>query len=333
MRFLKSFWLWFRRTLVAVLLVLLIAPFFVPNASSGTENYRQVAGPMATFTNVGGVEIHYQKLAYSGDCNCQPPLILLLHGFGASNFTWRDIARPLTKFGQVVAFERPAYGFTERPTSWSGLNPFSDEYVLDVLSSLVERFGTNRKIVLVGHSAGANLATQWAQAHPSDVSSLILLAPAVLTSGGLPGWLKPVTYLPEVAHLGPVLVGQVAQFGDSIIRSSFVNQSVVTPSVLAGYHAPLQIRGWESALWRSTLGERNSAFKDHLSEMKTATLIITGDQDTIVPTEQSKQLAKIMPNAQLVVIPKAGHLAHEEYPLQILTAISGRADFLFGAQD
>ncbi len=329
MGFLHSFWIWFKRTLLTVLLALLIAPFFVPNGSTGTATYREAAGPEATFTNVGGVEIHYNKFAYSGDCNCKAPLILLLHGFGASNFTWRDIASPLTKYGQVVAFERPAYGFTERPASWQGLNPYSDDFVLKIIGSLAERFGSGRKIVLVGHSAGANLATQYAVAHPSDVSSMILMAPAVLTSGGLPGWLKPITYLPEIAHIGPVLVGQVAQFGDVIIRTSFVNQAVVTQAVLDGYHAPLKIQGWERALWQATLTERNSAFKDRLSELETPTLVITGDRDTIVPTAQSKQLAGILPNSQLVVIPKAEHLAHEEYPGLILQAIADRADYLF----
>jgi hypothetical protein len=318
-----------KRLSLLALALLFTLPFFIPNQSSGSLSYKEAAGADATFLAVNHVNVHYQQLEYSGDCHCKAPLIVMLHGFGASDFTWRDIAAPLTKFGRVVAFERPAYGFTERPTTWTGENPYGDAFIMKIITRVIHRFGGDRKVVLLGHSAGANLAAQYALQNPTRVHSLVLMAPAILVAGGLPDWAKPFAYVPQIAHLAPALVRQIAHYGDSIIRASFYDQKVVTPAVLAGYHKPLQIKGWEAALWQATLAPRNSDLKTRLSEIQQPTLLITGDQDSIVPTWQTRKLSHLLPNNQIVVVPRAGHLAHEEYPSSVLSAIAKRAGYLF----
>ena len=59
-------------------------------------------------------------------------------------------------------------------------------------------------------------------------------------------------------------------------------------------------------------------------------LVITGDDDRIVPTAQSIKLAAALPNAELVVVPACGHLPHEECPQAVLDAIQ---TFLAGLDD
>jgi pimeloyl-ACP methyl ester carboxylesterase len=54
-------------------------------------------------------------------------------------------------------------------------------------------------------------------------------------------------------------------------------------------------------------------------------LVITGDDDRIVPTDQSIRLADELPDAELVVIPDCGHIPHEECPELFLQAVT---DFL-----
>jgi pimeloyl-ACP methyl ester carboxylesterase len=51
-------------------------------------------------------------------------------------------------------------------------------------------------------------------------------------------------------------------------------------------------------------------------------LVITGDDDRIVPTEQSLRLADELPNAMLSVIPQSGHLPHEESPIEFMQAVT-----------
>jgi pimeloyl-ACP methyl ester carboxylesterase len=62
-----------------------------------------------------------------------------------------------------------------------------------------------------------------------------------------------------------------------------------------------------------------------LSELKLPVLVITGDDDRIVPTQSSIRLAGELPNARLVVIPNCGHVPHEECPQAFMQAV---AEFL-----
>jgi pimeloyl-ACP methyl ester carboxylesterase len=54
--------------------------------------------------------------------------------------------------------------------------------------------------------------------------------------------------------------------------------------------------------------------------------VITGDDDQIVPTEQSVQLASEIPNAKLVVIPNCGHVPQEECSREFVDAVTGFLD-------
>jgi pimeloyl-ACP methyl ester carboxylesterase len=74
-----------------------------------------------------------------------------------------------------------------------------------------------------------------------------------------------------------------------------------------------------------TLASRESNLPEKLDEIRQPTLVITGDDDRIVPTEQSLRLADELPNANLQVIPQCGHLPHEECPSEFMQALT---DFL-----
>jgi len=65
--------------------------------------------------------------------------------------------------------------------------------------------------------------------------------------------------------------------------------------------------------------------QQRLTEIRMPCLVITGDDDRIVPTEQSIRLTDELPDAELVVIPDCGHIPHEECPEPFLQAVT---DFL-----
>ncbi len=93
-----------------VLVVILVGPFLVPIPPlEGTASPERLADPDSRFIEVDGLVVHY-KIAGQGS-----PAILLLHGFGASVFSWREVMEPLSWYGMVVAFDRPAFGLTSRP--------------------------------------------------------------------------------------------------------------------------------------------------------------------------------------------------------------------------
>ena len=78
----------------------------------------------------------------------------------------------------------------------------------------------------------------------------------------------------------------------------------------------------ESALWELTVASKPLCLAEQLGKLKVPTLVITGDDDRIVPTAQSIRLAAEIPGAKLVVIPECGHVPQEEQPAAFLAAVS-----------
>ena len=89
----------------------------------------------------------------------------------------------------------------------------------------------------------------------------------------------------------------------------------------AGYQKPLQVANWDRALWELTASNEPSGLPARLAELDLPVLVITGDDDRIVPTEQSIRLASELPDAELVVVPACGHVPHEECPQAVMQAI------------
>ena len=318
-----AFW-----ALAAGVIAALVVPMVVPVESSGTKTYSEAAGLNAEFVKVAGLDVHIESVSYSGTCGCQAPLILLLHGFGASSFSWRLVSEPLSKLGDVISYDRPAFGFTERPTEWSSTNPYSLAGQIELLDGLIAKFGQGRKVILIGHSAGGQIAAEYARLRPKKVNSLVLVDPAILTTGGVPTWLAWILDVPQIDRVGPLLVGQISSSGDSVIRQSWFDPSKISVATFDGYHAPLQIKGWERAFWLFVKAPKATDLSENLSQVTEPTLVIAGDSDTIVPTAEALKLANLLPSAELEVIRNTGHLPQEESPVAFIDAVKRHTKFL-----
>lgn len=325
----KKFRRFMTRALLAGILSFLIVPFLLPQPNSGTLTYREAAGQDAQFAKLSGLDVHIETRAYTG-ADKNPPLIVLMHGFGASAFSWREVIDPLAKYGEVLAYDRPAFGFTERPTQWSGENPYGFNGNFELLDALLAKFASGRDVILVGHSAGGQLAAEYARLNPAKVQGLVLVDPAILTTGGGPGWLAWLYSVPQIQRLGPILVSSIASSGNDVIRESFFDQSKLTDAVFDGYRAPLKVKGWEQAFWNFVSAPRDNDLKENIGGLNQPTLLITGSNDTIVPTADTVRLDDLIPNSTLVVIPQAGHLPHEEQPDAFIGAIESHFKALLG---
>ena len=314
--------------LLAGVVSFLVVPFLIPNESSGTMTAQQLATVDDKFIDVNGIDVRYRHADFSVDCVCTPPLIILMHGFGASVFSWRDVIEPLGELGDVIAFDRPAFGLTERPTEWTGANPYGFEGNFDILDGLIDQFGADRDVILVGHSAGGQLAAEYARLNPTKVSALVLVDPAILTTGGTPEGLDWLWAIPQIDRLGPILVASIATSGDELLRESFVDQTLITEDVYAGYHLPLKVKGWEEAFWNFATASKANDLQDNLDSLTMPVLLITGDADTVVPTSDTVKLATLIPGSILEIVPDSGHLPHEERPTEFLSAIESHWDEL-----
>jgi len=305
--------------LIVLILVLAIGPFLVPvPALENTKTIEQLADADSQFIELNGINVHYKKWGEG------KPTFILLHGFGASLFSWREVVEPLSKFGTVIAYDRPAFGLTERPLEWEGESPYSPQAQTDLVIALMDELDIE-KAILVGNSAGGTISMQAALQHPERVQALILVDAAVYAGGGAPSWVRPILKTPQMNHLGPLIARQIQARGKEFIKLAFHDPSKITPDIFEGYQKPLQAENWDTALWQFTLTSQESGLVKRLTELTVPALVITGDDDRIVPTEQSLRLADELPNATLSVIAQSGHLPHEESPVEFMQAVT---DFL-----
>jgi pimeloyl-ACP methyl ester carboxylesterase len=308
---------------LAVLLALvIIGPLVAPlPALEGTLPVEQLADPDSLFIDIDGVTVHYKE-AGQGDT-----ALLLLHGFASSTYSWREVMPPLAEDSRVVAFDRPAFGLTERPMPGdfpNGVNPYAAEAQVDLTVGLMDQLGIEQA-VLVGNSAGGAIATYTALRYPERVKGLVLVDPAIYEGGGSPSWARPLLTTPQARRIGPLLVRNIRDWGYQFGQSAWHDRSKFTDEIWTNYSKPLQTENWDRALWELTQASRPLNLDQRLDELGVPVLVITGDDDRIVPTEQSIRLAGEIPGAGLAVLPSCGHVPQEECPEAFLLAVE---DFL-----
>ncbi len=302
--------------LILVLLIFLV-PLFVPlPAQEGLLSPYELADADSRFVEVNGIEIHY-KISGTGE-----PALVFVHGFADSTFSWRKVTQPLTKERVVLAYDRPAFGLTERPMpgEWIGENPYSLAAQPDLLMGLLDTLGIKRAI-LVGHSAGGAVAVQTALDYPQRVEALVLVAPAIIRTQRWLGLFQPLLYTPQMDRLGPWLARSIQWQEKQMVEIAWHDPSTVTNEDMEGYRKPLLVRNWERALWEFSRAEQDTGLAERMDELKMPVMIIAGDDDRVIPTEQSINLAKQIPGAQLAVLPICGHVPQDECPEAFLNAM------------
>lgn len=294
----------------SILLLLLIVPFFIPIPPlEGTVPPQDLADPDSQFLEIEGIKIHYKERG-SGDT-----AIILLHGFASSIFSFREILGPLSQDRKVVAFDRPAFGLTERPLpgEWTEENPYSPEFQTKLTINLLDKLEINRAILL-GHSAGASIALNTAIQFPERVGALVLVSPALNSRDNMSGFLRFLLNTPQVRHLGPLLVRSFKERGKELALISWNDPSKITPEIWEGYLKPLRVKNWDIGLWEFFRASHPLELQNRLSEIKIPVLIIQGEEDKIIPMGESILLKEKIPQAKMEIIPNCGHLPHEEFP-------------------
>lgn len=302
--------------IVALALALLVVP--IPEAA-GTRPHDEFAEEDSLFADILGLDIHY-KIVGNGE-----PVFILLHGFGASLFSWRYTMSPLSEYGRVVAFDRPAFGFTERQVKrrYDGANPYSPAGQVESTVRLMDYLGIEEAI-LIGHSAGAGVVVDTILTYPERVSGAVLVAPAVFTTGPANRFWLSIMRSPWGKKYGPLFVRRVGATAFDALGDMWYDPEKLTEGVIEGYKKPLSVRGWDKALWELTLssGER-TANRELMSDIDIPVLIVMGSDDTIIPLEDGEKLCDFISSSTCVVISETGHLPHEEAPREFIKSVLG----------
>lgn len=326
-----------RLTVIFFALLLLSAitvPLLIPIPDLETVPVRELAGDTGAFEEVRGVELFYREVgptaddaAAAGAAAESPPTLVLLHGFGGSTFSWRDVLNPLGETARVVAFDRPGFGYSARPVVADALNPYTPPAQLELTLGLLDALEIDRA-VLVGSSSGGALAVQFALNYPERVAGLVLVSP-VLQSGGPRAPLRWLYGTPQAARMGPYVMRQFAEEpGLELLRRSYADPSRLTDADIAGYRRPLRADNWDGALWEVTQASRRSNLLPRLAELGVPTLVVGGAGDTLLLPEQLEELTSRVPGAELQVLGGCGHALQEECPEAFLAAVTPWLDTL-----
>ncbi|KAL8126302.1 hypothetical protein AgCh_013548 [Apium graveolens] len=163
-----------------------------------------LADPDSCFYEFKGLQIHYKVCEAESEASPDETIsqlpdqiielgipMILLHGFGASLFSWSRVMKPLAQLthSSVLAFDRPAFGLTARVSPFEQLslsqkgtkplNPYSTTFSALATLNFIDFFKSDKAIIF-GHSAGANVAVQAYLEAPDRIAALILVAPAIL---------------------------------------------------------------------------------------------------------------------------------------------------------
>lgn len=254
------------------------------------------------FIWVKGYAIHY-----SDEGPRDAPSVVLIHGFAASTFTWRNLKRALLEAGyRVIATDQLGSGASARPAEPIYTTQTQAELILGVLDALGVQ-----QAHFVGHSSGGRVSMQIAILAPERVRSLVAISPEA--------W---ATMRPAIAKWVSIpFLGYVLAFystSPALVRAGlqFVSKSNhwIKNEAVKGYAAPLRVRGSALAqVWQARSPKDGiKPVPDNLSSITQPALVVWGRDDPVFPAADGDKLARTLPNAKLHMLEHVGHIAHEE---------------------
>lgn len=303
-------------------LLVTVGPLLVPVPElEGLKSEKELADLDSKFIEVNDVTIHYKEMG-QGETT-----YFLLHGFGASVFSWREVMDDFAARGRVIAYDRPAFGLTERPMpeDWKE-NPYGMAANVELLLGLMDELKIE-KAVLVGNSAGGAVSVAFALKYPERVDALMLVDPGLGGGRGadFPQWALPLMRTTQMRHIGPLMVRNISETGDDTIRRAWSDPSKLTDEIFAGYHKPLKAKNWDRALYELTFAPPYPELRSLAPNLTVPVYIVAGANDYLIRSWYFEALSDEIP-APVVLLPNCGHVPHEECPDEFMKAVAGFLD-------
>ena len=230
-----------------------------------------------------------------------PGPVLLLHGQPGAARDWDRVIAALGSRARPIAIDRPGWDGTSQARDLAG----NGRAAIDALDAAAIDRAT-----VVGHSFGGAVACRVAADHPERVAGLVLVAPAANTASLYP--LDRLLALPVLGDLGSLLmVGAPAL----ALRTRATRSLIARGLGLSDEHlaAVGHAFGLRAALRAFTIEQRSlirdlPALEARLPSLDVPTTVMIGERDLIVPVDSARRLAATMPHAELIELPRAGHL-------------------------
>jgi pimeloyl-ACP methyl ester carboxylesterase len=290
--------------LTALALLALLLPGCVPLRSF--DEIRREA-PAGDFVRVGGQLVHAER---SG--GGEP--VVLLHGFGASAYSWRKVIPALAAGHRVVAVDLNGFGYTQRPRSRES---YTREGQAKLVLETMDALGIARAHI-VGHSYGGGITLYLAQTHPERFRSMVLVDSSAPTYANdrrsRAAALRPLDAL--FVRAFALRPGAVRK---ALLRS-FWDDSKVTPELVRAYADRVAVEGAGYAFYGLTAPAPPGPPVE-LEKIEIPTLVVWGAHDELIAPEEGRRAAARLPHSEFVLLAGSGHLPMEEQPEALLRAV------------
>lgn len=264
---------------------------------------------LSRFVQAGGIRWHVQQTG-------EGPKLLLVHGTGASTHSWRDLIRPLGSHFTVLAADLPGHGFTTQAVGASSIHAMSE-----ALGVLLKQLQFDPDYV-VGHSAGAVILCSLALAGRIVPRVIISINGAFLPLRGWAGMLfSPIAKLLVSHTLLPRLLAHRAEDSTRVERVLLGTGSVVDSQGVELYRRLVRDPTHLAGALRMMADWDLQAFQHALPELRIPLVLIVAENDRAVAPHQAQVVKARLPGASIVLLPRLGHLAHEEAPATVAAEI------------
>ena len=255
------------------------------------------------FVRAAGLTWHVQKMGHG-------PVMLLVHGTGASTHSWAAIAPLLARRFTIIAPDLPGHGFTELPQA-AGLSLPS---MAGALGELLRVLDLSPEIA-VGHSAGAAILARMCLDGRIAPSTVISLNGAFMPLRGLPvqllsGVTRFLVGMPAFARL----VARRAADASAVRRLLDGTGSRLGPDQVELYRRLFGTTAHVAGALGMMANWRLDGLARALGQLKPTLVLVAADNDRTIAPADAVQVRKFAPNARVVSLPGFGHLAHEEAP-------------------
>ncbi len=250
------------------------------------------------------------------------PTLILIHGFRGTHHGLLKIAEALPDFRLIIP-DLPGFGASEALTTGHTINDF-----IDWLGAFRQHISGQQPSYIVGHSFGTIVASHYAAAHPSTVKQLILINPI-----GSPALESEQRFLVQLAilyyWLGRKLPASAARAWISMKPATKIMSITMRKTKDKSIRRYIDEQHYAHFSSFANPTQLAQAFRTSVShdvrqvaqQLRIPTLLIAGEKDDITSLAKQRHLHGVIDGAQLVVIPKVGHLTHYETPGQVATAI------------
>jgi len=252
-------------------------------------------------------------------------VFVLLHGFGASSFTWRYWTAELARRGHVVLVDMKGFGAAPKPDD----GRYRPQDLAELIHRLIVQRGLSR-VTLVGHSLGGGVslltAIRLLDEGKGRLHRMILVAGAAYRQK-LPPFVA-LARRPRSSGFLLKLLGprRVIRF---VLRTIVFDKTAVTRGQIEGYADPLRkAAGRRALLWAGSqiVPDNLDALNARFPELDVPTLLLWGRHDRVIPLWVGERLESELPRAELEVFERCGHMPPEELPEETLAAVAGFLD-------